>query len=177
MNRLHIFPMLNVLLVAFLFSCNKDSHDEYGLPEPTQVGKGTFACLLNGERWEPCVEECSFCPPDPKILAYHYDYRMPYIEAQQNCNGIHQYIKILIDSVDVNNNIIGGYGVIFGNLNVNCDDYMIDTAGNHSIMITRYDATPTGVFSGLFEFTLINKCGPKDTIRITKGRFDVTTNY
>jgi len=169
--------LFSLLLALSFFSCDKDGLEDHGLPKPTQEGKGIFAFLMNGEVWEPCVKPCFLCPPDPKLYAYHANHRSPRIDATRHCDGIDQYIKIAIDSIDPNNVIVGGFGILYGNFGLNCDDYILDTSAVNSIVITRYDATPLGVISGTFDFTLINQCVLKDTIRITNGRFDVKTSF
>jgi len=158
-------------------SCDKDGLEDHGLPKPTQEGKGIFAFLMNGEVWEPCVKPCFLCPPEHAILAYNAEYRALRLETQNSCNGAFRVLKISIDSIDVNNNIIGGYSARYYDLATQCDKYEIDTTANNFVKITRYDATPTGVASGLFEFTFINKCGDLDTLKITNGRFDVRTSF
>ncbi|MCB0523757.1 MAG: hypothetical protein KDC86_04515 [Saprospiraceae bacterium] len=172
-------PLIFLLLfsLATSISCKKDKLDEFGLPKPTQEGRGTFTAILNGTIWEPCVEPCFLCPPDPEVLSYNYGERNIYLKAQNYCGNNKQAITFYADSIDYENNVYGWWAK-FTDFSDNCYDYRLDTTANNYLIITKFDGYIHGIISGEFEFTFYNKdCPLFDTIKVRGGRFDVRTDF
>ena len=165
-----VFPLL--LLLAY---CHKppepEPNPEPDLPAATQEGKGTIGCYINGKPWVP---KPYIAISKPQFLEVVFD------EARDNFFGIltrkdgslKEQLSIFSYNTKLGNNLMVTHNYqSFDNLSNpnNCVLYYLDTTKIRNLNITKIDKEKH-VISGIFEFTAINNC--KDTLMITKGRFD-----
>jgi hypothetical protein len=204
-------PLYLLLLAAPLFlnlHCKKDAEPEitkdpnlcdlYGvddarcraqelakLPAYTQVGAGTFGCLLNGKTFIPstCCGDF-FNPPLPKFYSdYYVRDKTYYIEAMRKVDIETPYYTLGLNLLfDLNSefpkkiNIQKGKFLekSGGGINYNKKDEQsvhFDTYDPSSgYFIINYVDTINQIISGSFEFKGANET---DTIIITDGRFDL----
>ncbi len=168
---------LAILLFLTAAACNKDDDTSPAdqLPPITMEGKGTFACLINGEVWKwkgrnpwngfPNLDTYYFEPNNGlSIQAIH--------KSNSNNSEIHQTMNI---STKVKNGPTKypltrkeRVFIDYFPSNLSCAVYNLDTTKTNSISILKLDIN-NKIISGTFEFTIFNEC---DTLRITEGRFD-----
>jgi hypothetical protein len=205
-------PLYLLLLAAPLFlnlHCKKDAEPEitkdpdpcelYGahdarcraqelakLPAYTEVGAGTFGCLLNGKAFIPstCCGDF-FNPPLPKIRSNYekanelyfvevinrVDLKTPYYTVGLNIffnlnDSLPKNIDIkepaLLNQSDgggVSHTLTGEYSVQYNTYNPSSGSFIIN-----------FVDTINQIISGTFEFNAANET---DTITITDGRFDL----
>jgi hypothetical protein len=205
-------PIYLLLLAAPLFlnlHCKKDAEPEttkdpdpcelYGthdarcraqelakLPAYTQVGAGTFGCLLNGKAFIPstCCGDF-FNPPLPSLNAIYYPSEKSGIIGSINKkNDKNSFYQIgLIYYSDFNNiRLPKSYDLkeTSNEFNYSGGDISIKQSATHSryttynpnsgtLLISNLD-TINQIISGTFEFKAANET---DTITITDGRFDL----
>ena len=140
------------------------------LPPITTEGKGTFACLLNGEIWSRCggnLERSSL------IGEYHDFYKIFQLQTSRDCDGFD-------DSILISAYVTDGEGKYdlhradYNNFNNECQDvldtYLFVDGTENSVEILHLDLEEH-IVSGTFQCTLVHPdCG--DTLYITDGRFD-----
>ena len=164
--------LLSIAFTCLLLASMGCSDDDSELPAPTQEGLNTFGCLVNGEIWSPKGNvgysnlDISY---DPNLEGGSFDLATYRIINNEDQDYIYMY------SPNVQN--VGSYSlsieegvVTFDNLPL-CN-YDRDTSVYRTgiLNITRLDLEQA-IISGTFEFTLAKpNC---DTIRVTKGRFDM----
>ena len=183
MKKIFLSILIGTLLVCNNIGCKKDNDELSKLPPPTQEGRNTFGCLINGKAWVP-VQTCAPFVCDP-VLEMHYDTTEGgrIIVGANVQTPISEHINIYTDSfhfrtefnVESRGQTRTGASY-FGNntLPTGCtwisaaDTANVKCTGN--LVVTKYDVA-SRVFAGNFEFTLI-KTGC-DTVRITHGRFDI----
>ncbi len=167
---------LAILLFLTAAACNKedDTSPADQLPPITMKGKGTFACLINGEvwKWKGRNPWNGF----PNLDTSYWDpLNIFLIKAAKEINVAGE-IKIQSMTLSSNPDTIGiytlqfnqGIFVDYSQINVDCKAYELDTLQTHKLEILKLDKV-NRIVSGTFEFTAINEC---DTLRITEGRFD-----
>jgi hypothetical protein len=148
------------------------------LPEITQEGKNTFGCKVNGEVWVPRVE----------ILVPWYTLDFQFSEADFEGGG-NITCRILSKDQDDFMQIVfgptffntGSYDMTLGSGNYT--DMYLRSSNNYFYTEPRdsirnkvnvlYIDTDKNIVAGTFEFKLYNDTNPKDTIRISEGRFDL----
>ncbi len=168
---------LAILLFLTAAACNKDDDTKPAdqLPPITMEGKGTFACLINGEvwKWKGRNPWNGFPNLDTSYGSPNNILRIQAVKDIQNDEDtlrqtfiIHQVVKdsglYKLDS---------DQGKIFrdwDNEVPECISFYLDTLKSHYINILKID-TENKIAAGTFEFTVANEC---DTLRITEGRFD-----
>jgi len=170
----------NLLTVATLTAlltaagCNEDdpsSKDPIDqLPPPTQEGKNTFGCLVNGEAWvikstirATAVYQGGFLQMGANIDAGGRDQSIS-LSIDGNVNKDFKYI--------ITKDISQNASAAFTNSTTDCD-YDYENVLSGEIFISKFTIESPFIVSGTFEFTTaLNDC---DTIRVTDGRFDL--NY
>jgi hypothetical protein len=176
MNRKLFYPLL-LLLVVTLSSgeCKKlfTNLDADGLPPATQTGANTLGFLLNGQPWTPK----GFAGLSGNLsLYYDVSFRggVFNIAARRTLSDTDkQGFVIASDSIQNEGGfILGQKNSIADFWNSNCSYYGSDVSVTIEgiCTITKLDKV-NKIFSGTFELTL-SKQGC-NTIRITKGRFDM----
>lgn len=181
--------ILLLLLSLLLTQCSwllpkKEAQPE--LPPPTQEGKNTFGCYLNGKSWAPKGRlgfgksslkmniDPSFRGGHLSVIAYWYE------EGK-----VDQKISFYVDSIPkygaatypfscvVSGPYIDGGSASFTDDLSACQYYYCNDDSrivSGHCTVTRYDLVGR-VVSGTFEFTLAKPgC---DTVRVTDGRFDL----
>lgn len=140
------------------------------LPPITTEGKGTFACLLNGEVWSRCG---GFLETSSLLGEYHEASNIFYLDASRFCDD-------LDDSILISAHVINGIGrynlsqADYNNFNNECQDvldtYLFVDGADNNVEILYLDLEEH-IVSGTFQCTLVHPdCG--DTLYITEGRFD-----
>ncbi len=163
---------LAILLFLTAAACNKDDDTSPAdqLPPITMEGKGTFACLINGEvwKWKGRNPWNGF----PNLDTSYGPTNILRIQADRIDNNIDQTFiihEIISDT--------GKYILVFDTTSIyrdwnhakeDCIAYNVDTKQENYIRIIKLD-TASKIISGTFEFTVFNNC---DTLHITEGRFD-----
>lgn len=168
-----------LLACTLILACWKETLDEYGLPEATQTGKGTFACLVNDEKWEPCQKEgelinCLLCPPNPVEDVWTMGgpgTNSVQMRFQRLCDSLNQSFLIIVAEIqpDLSYKAFNVHYEDYDNSICGSDDFeRRDTTLPYEMKITRFDS---GIISGTFNFILTDP-GCTDTVRVTAGRFD-----
>ena len=185
--------ILTALLTAALLTggCDKilqiPEHplDEYGLPEYSEKGRGTLACLVNGEPWIAERKGGLYRSPTGTI-----DISSAFLQGggriKNNNNGptTANDIKLKLNPIYperiyylMSDTIYGGGGYFDNSICNDFYDMEIDYDKNW-IDITHFDVDD-GIISGLYEFKLVNfrdtTC--RDTFHLTQGRFDLKIQY
>jgi hypothetical protein len=176
-----VFPML---LLLSLYACRKEKMpkspgDE--LPPVTQEGKGTFGCLINGR---PFLPDISFVPPG---LSYQYNWSTGFFyvrgfkRVREEDGQWLRDIKIGIyaNFLETGSYLISQKSIVVDTSSV-CGAQMIASnqferipvVTNGTVKITFLDRSRR-IISGTFEFDAYDKAC-NDTVKITKGRFDLT---
>jgi hypothetical protein len=204
-------PLYLLVLAAPLFlnlHCKKDAEPEitkdpdlcelYGvddarcraqelakLPPYTEVGAGTFGCLLNGKAFIPstCCGDF-FNPPLPKWRSDYYlnnstyfigainriSKDLPYYEL--GLNVIYKLTDSLPKKINIQEGVFlekSGGGVTYSLTGEYSTQYNTYNPSSGSFIINFVD-TINQIISGTFEF---NAATETDTITITDGRFDL----
>ena len=181
--KLSIYTVLLAITIGFTQCCKEkptssNNNDIPGLPPATQTGANTLGFLLNGVPWTPAGNNGTAnlsMDFDPGIndgifgiAAYHANPA----DISSIAFGIRDSLNHAVVPQMYSIGKISLGGLIFRDKFLcerDSDDSLIHTKG--SILINRLDRT-NGIISGTFECTLFNpSCG--DTIKITKGRFDL----
>ena len=173
-----------IVLIAGVF-CRKKTNNSTTLPiieelpAVTQEGKNTCGFLVNGKVWlpkgkigngepnlkwwyDPAYRNGTFNINGSRAEKENDSFFTSFAIGISNCTNIGTYIL---------NKTEAGVA-IYSDYYKSCIYYYSDTViGNSSFLtITKFD-TINKIIAGLFEFTLAKPgC---DTIRITKGRFDI----
>ncbi len=164
--------LLAILLFLTAANCKKDDDTNPidQLPPITTEGKGTFACLINGEvwKWKGRNPWNGF----PNLDTSYGPTNILRIQAKRKDDNVNQTLTIHEVVSDT-----GKYILDFDRTNilrnwnheiVDCIGYDLDTMRSNFLRIIKLDIK-TKIISGTFEFTIFNDC---DTLRITEGRFD-----
>ncbi len=174
--RFNAGPTLAILLFLTAAACNKedDTSPADQLPPITMEGKGTFACLINGEVWKWKGRNPWNGFPNLDVLYDTLTKRLFIQATKEIIDSGQRDLQVMTIS-----NIIESTGTSFMDyrktiyidytqVNEKCIDYELDSLSTKSINILKLDKI-SKIISGTFEFTAINEC---DTLRITEGRFD-----
>ena len=189
MKHLKIYILL-LALPCLALQCNKDKDDpdpdngnnnnKEQLPPATQSGENTFGCLVNGKVWRPennnQLESSLKASFGLGRLDINAQREIPEQKVDQHLNiYIYRYLS------NVKEYSLGRYNkdsikyLNFANFwddNTGCWFYTTSDKKNY-LKLTRLDSVEN-IVSGRFEFTAVNdSCGDVDTIRVTKGRFDI----
>jgi len=161
------FAQIISLLLLSSCSCEEDIKpltELEKLPAPTQIGKNTFGCLINGQAWRvtSTVNASSFYQQG--VLAISGKIITPLqsmgIVLTENSTiittGIYDLTEIPYHQAQIR-------------YSDECD-YFEENTISGTLTITKFDKV-NYIISGTFEFTTaLNGC---DTLRITDGRFDI----
>jgi hypothetical protein len=139
------------------------------LPPPTQEGKFTFGCLVNGQAWVPRTTT---------RMTSFYQGGTLYIAAEFKGKGKEQNMQLVVNDTALSTNI--AYDLTtFPNHSAEFFWYYIDknictyapkNVLSGTLTLTHFDRV-NYIVSGVFEFTTAKKgC---ETIRVTDGRFDM----
>lgn len=176
MKHIPILSLLFLLVISTGTNCKK-SNPEGQLPPATQEGKNTCGFLVNGKVWTPRGDngypnlsgsyDETYNGGTLGISGYRYE------PGAANSSGFAIGGNNITSSgyykINLNSSQVAKY---FGSVG-QCIIYnWFDTIPNHNafLNITKLDKI-NRIVSGTFEFSLaIYGC---DTIRITKGRFDM----
>lgn len=178
MRRLRTCLLL--LGCATLLACGKS------LPKPTQEGKNTLGCRINGKNWVPTG--LPGAPGGGSSAPVVGGYQSPIsgmkwfvnIRSYRGQEGVILFLRD-VDKPGVYNlnqqtetfpNTIRPLS--YGSYRTRTEEYVTDAAHTGRVTITKAD-TINYILSGTFEFTAINRRDPSKIIRVTKGRFDVCT--
>ena len=193
-TSLYFTLVLALISTICILSCRPDpqieSDPDYcleGLPCATETGKNTFGCYINGAAWVADIAPYIFDPTAHKIQAnldeigYRTDIggylSLTGTRTNDTTNGfVKLYIKPVTEVGEINNENavdVSGSSIILkkdkGNI-VGTLWFDLDTLFDYKIEITHLD-TIKNIVSGRFSFT--GTTSSKDTIKVTKGRFDV----
>lgn len=165
---------LMFFLVLLLTSCKKK-----GLPEPTQEGKNTLGCLVNGQVFREASRLTS--PGAPRLSAEYYAIKKGDNKDILSIGTPGQINNV--ESPDISFGISGPivekgktYSLVsdggaarytFGSVR-NSVEYLTSSSQKGELYISRID--DKGV-SGTFWFDAISKTGQK--VEVREGRFDI----
>jgi hypothetical protein len=155
-NKIYYILIISFTLLFQNCELFGDDNDTPQLPEATQTGKGTFACLINGE---PYV----ITNTNQQVAIYQQG------QLQFGGGGI---TMIFGNPLEINTNyILIGKSRYFVDPNpqLGCH-YDFDNSYAGSVTFTKIDRT-NYIISGTFEFST-QKGGCED-IKITQGLFDL----
>jgi hypothetical protein len=155
------------------------------LPAYTQVGAGTFGCLLNGKAFIPstCCGDF-FNPPIQKLWSEYYLQNTTYFIGAINrmslelpyynigLNVIYKLTDSLPKKINIQEGVFlekSGGGVNYSLTGEYSVQYNTYNPSSGSFIINFVD-TINQIISGTFEFNAANET---DTITITDGRFDL----
>jgi hypothetical protein len=162
-------------LIVFMFcfaQCKKDKtpppDNPYGLPNATQTGANTLACLINGQKFiayndvnhigAGFVNDTLIIGGQPKNKNYIENLLLKHfnkpIEKTYAIDNIYTFSSLITDSICT--------GIVFNIYQFN--------AISGSVQVTKFDTT-SKIVSGVFNCIIpIQNC---DTLKITDGRFDI----
>lgn len=186
--------MILALLLPSLWlyaSCKKDELDRDCLPDlpcASQYGANTFGCYINGKPWVAHIAHYILDPTLTRPVDAIYDeqgYRLDktnlfHIKARKVDSTGYDFWSINITPLPDTLTINQQTPKVFDRLKVEANlpnvygeskRFIIDTLSDHRISITKID-TKKMVIAATFDFRMISK-DYKDTIYISKGRFDV----
>jgi len=182
MQRIYINVL--VIMVTIATACKKNNHtitdpnNVPGLPLATQIGANTFGCLVNGVPWVPQgfggTNNLSI-DYDPRINNGIFSISAENIISQNNFSSIGIGIRDSLNfmkaplQLNLNNNTV--YGIFYSDRNCFITYFDTTVSRKGTLILTTYDKTKR-VIAGTFDAILF-KFGCTDTIRITKGRFDL----
>ncbi len=171
--------MQKLLLLHFcysllFFSCQKEK-----LPKPTQEGKNTFGCKINGKNWVPSGGG-GFSGIKPVDGGFFENINTIYIRAYSKDESVQLYLRDVfnIGEYSLSSNTIPmpdnldpkSYGLYSVRKDNATSTYITNTMHAGKVIISNRD-TVNKIISGTFEFTAVNSNGK--TVKITDGRFDV----
>ena len=169
-RKTYLLLLIPLLVLTSCFNddnINKAPIDQ--LPPPTQSGKYTFGCLVNGE---------AMIPNNTMYMSAHYE-GAGFIDigGSMDKNELNQNITlIVVDPITMNQrynlnnypNQVARY--ISFSENIPTCYYDFENTYEGWIEFSKFD-TINKIVSGTFEFsTVIENC---DTISVTNGRFDL----
>ncbi len=166
-----------VICLAFLsLSCHKEK-----LPGPTEEGKNTFGCKINGKNWVPNGGGgFSGLPPVDGGYQGTNDFDTTrnnvFIRAYDKSSSINIYLQSVSrpGTYNLKFNTLDYANVLnpknYGYYGTNGDGFITTSQSTGTVSISRAD-TVNKIVSGTFEFTAVNNAGK--TIKITDGRFDI----
>ncbi len=185
MNKVIFYSSLLLLGVfeVTLGGCFKHSDkpllEEDKLPPATQEGKKTFGCLVNGKAWEPSL---SFYPTLQSSFGFQKDTNGIVLSSFFGSGAIkqigdkvestHLSLSRQNELISTGNYVLNPGEASFTDEKATCADIYGFRNIDGFVEITRLD-TIFHIISGTFEFNAFHPNCP-DTIRVTKGRFDVT---
>jgi len=168
---------LYIILSSFCFAkCNKDKHENDGMPPATQEGKNTLGFLLNGQTWTP--KGFNGTANLSIDIDFGFNNGIFNIVGYRTINNITEQFTIGIsDSLNlisipytftIRRNSV--FGVSYTKLV--CDYFSKDnnTLSEGAMTITKLDKT-NHIISGTFYSTL--SIGGCESIKINDGRFDM----
>lgn len=178
----HFITLIFVFFLLTSSSCKKEDD----LTKPTQEGKNTFSCKINGQVYIP--NGGGLLSPVKAISA-------SVVRKNNGTNELSIFTtkseselleKIYINIGDISTT--GTYNMGIDNTkyceyykristSTTLDEKQYSTRNNNngSVNITRYDLT-NGIVSGTFSFKATNDKNVNDIVTVTDGRFDVTLN-
>jgi Family of unknown function (DUF6252) len=151
------------LMVCLTNACQKATNPDPDLPLATQEGKGTIGCYINGKPWVPKPYLCVVCIPYFRVDRMLREDSMTFSAAKSG-----QYMEFEWKSVR-----LGEYQILNSSVFLDANagkSYDLDKNRSNKITLMKIDSV-NGIIAGTFEFTAIDKKS-KDTIVVTKGRFD-----
>jgi hypothetical protein len=170
MKKITTFSFITAL--AFL-SCCEPFKVEPQLPPITMEGKNTFGCLVNGKVWLP--DGSKFADPviafyDSSTLTQRWALDISSINVDHDSGFLLSVIdnSILMDH-EYNLNDTITYAYYRNGACVYEDSHVVE--GRLKILKINPQ-----IVAGTFEFTSFNpSCG--DTVKVTKGRFDIAITF
>ncbi|MEH0158410.1 hypothetical protein V6R21_30435 [Limibacter armeniacum] len=182
---------LTFLLIPWLLliSCNTDNLEPGELPEVTTEGKGTFACTINGQSWEPCCT--AFFQVDRN--AYLTDKFVGIVGQKQKSADEVLAFQLLRSEINIGEEVTylksnGKLGIWSENKNegnsahyyYNHEDSIAANGGEKTHALLYRDAfrltvkilrMDEEVVAGTFSFDALTHTG--DTLHVRDGRFDL----
>jgi hypothetical protein len=175
MKKTLLFLLLLLPVLFWLPGCDKDPDpkspqtEEEKLPPPTQEGKMTFGCLVDGKAWIP---KAGIIPP-PISVSYNEITGQFGISVRRNLdNGLFQMLSVGNTFSNTGPYQLGfEEGMWADTICSTPTDLNTYRNFNGDIEITQVDFN-SGIISGVFKFDAVgDRCA--DTVKITKGRFDI----
>ncbi len=162
---------ISFLLVCFLFfiSCDKEK-----LPKPTEGGKNTFGCKIDGQIFLPAKEPSSWSNVDPILVSNSwFDGFLVHATTFSTSNSIAKSVTIALPYLKSTGTYplktfgYGQYKLEYFQGPI----YQTNNTNTGTVNITRCD-TVNKIYSGTFSFQGIDENTGK-TVQVTDGRFDV----
>jgi hypothetical protein len=155
------------------------------LPKPTQEGKNTLGCRLDGKKWIP--NGLPGAPGGGRSAPVLGGYQKPiagikwfvHIQSYRDQEGVILFLRDVVKpGVYELNQATETFPRALTPSNyalyeTRSEAYLTDATHTGQVTITRAD-TVNWIISGTFEFTAVNRQDPGKVVRVTKGRFDVT---
>lgn len=184
------------LISLAILSCKDEEYDNIGdfarlqLPDSTETGQQTFACLVNGNVWTVFgkTQDRSFTSigeapwDDNKIQAsveetsINIAGTLTVVDDGEQILRQHLFIKFQLQDPAVATYSIGndiGSSVTFTDNGMDFTRYKSSEKNPLTLLLKRYDS---GIVSGTFRGFLFNNQDPFDSIQISHGIFDVKYN-
>jgi hypothetical protein len=160
-----LFP----LLMLSMQHCKEDEPltELEKLPPPTQSGKRTFGCLVDGKAW--VIEQITH------VQAFYQTGTLGISAGVLDNSFNSNFVLAVVDnnlsekSYQFGEKISGTYTSYFDHRS-SCE-FLTSIAHNGTITITHFDNT-NYIISGLFEFDVYSDDCTK-VIKVTDGRFDI----
>jgi hypothetical protein len=167
--------LLLSLLTSFILLASQCKNDDDNktplapidqLPPPTQEGKYTFGCLVNGEAWIPRTTTDMVAIYQQGVLSIGADVD----SKEESIIFVIRDTSIITDKIYTLNDPPITEAKFYSVEGTVWCDYNSDDTINGYITLSRFDKI-NYIISGQFKFTTVNSdC---DTIRVTDGRFDM----
>jgi hypothetical protein len=181
------------LLLMLLAACCKEKNqppnepipdNPWGLPNATETGEGTFGCLLDGKPWVAGIALGIFAPGLwPLDMSYDetgtgrfYNNGWRVAARSYPKDSMGEFISISAYKFDKPGLLNWREHKLRSTVFLRAitpsgfADYYLDTLMPYRVEITKLD-TLNNICAGHFEFIAV-RSDKKDTIRVTKGRFD-----
>ncbi|MEM9987557.1 MAG: hypothetical protein AAF804_20895 [Bacteroidota bacterium] len=163
-----------LLLLLTLLGCEK----RISLPRATENGRGIIGFKVNGVRWATTRNK-------DFVVSYGASGTLSLSASLPNHNaGVHFWVTDAIHDVGPIDQDRIDHRCSSGISCFAVSDYSTSPAIRyfpaeglrHRFEITGLDQR-MGIIAGEFEFTMINRDDPNDTLWVTDGRFDVNTTF
>ena len=178
-------PALLLLVLLLAAGCHKDG-PEAGLPKPTQEGKNTAGCLVNGERFVAAESGGSLLSnPTPALSGGFAFDSVYYLSLNGTYQGRRATVMLFLRGETARTYLLnrttdyypqGSPRVVLNHATVTLfgsqgEVFVTNAQHTGQVVLTRADLG-SGITAGTFEFTAASTFDPRKTITVNKGRFD-----
>ncbi len=170
------FSFSFILLFLLLLSCKKEK-----LPKPTQQGKNTFGCKVDGKLFVP--KDVITVPVTPGLIAFYDEAGSNYFELRVTENkdeengGLRRTILFKIFNLTVGTNNLNEQNKVSVKISVDNNQldksYETNSTTGGILTVTRLD-TNQNIISGTFSFVAAPKQANSQNVHVTEGRFDIS---